>query len=380
MKLLSAAACVRTCPTREKCGAREDTRAAAKARGFVLFFLVLLGICSALAATHISAGDVSGAWTLSGSPYIIDGSVTVPKDQTLTIEPKVVVQFAGHYQFIVRGKLQTGDSDFKVHDKEMRVLFTTDLAKNPAGWGGLRFDNAHGECRLLDCDIEHAHATDEGTAAMGGAIYCENTNLAITNCSLHDNAASGAGGAMACVNSAPKLANVSISQNSSGGAGGGIYAAGGDVNLANVTVTENTGGGIAMTGGQLRLANCSLSENKGAEQGGGLKAGGCAVSIANATISKNEKGGVYLEGGTLSLANCSIHRNTGLDRGAGLFIKKAEVNLANTSVSDNAAGAVCALDNSEITLTNCSLETTAGRALDTDSTTTVTKINCRIKE
>jgi predicted outer membrane repeat protein len=342
----------------------------------IAFCLLLVGICIVFAATSIPAGDVSGAWTLGGSPYLIGGNVTVPKDQALAIEPKVVVQFTGHYQFIVHGKLQTGDPKSEEHPEELRVHFTSDLAQNPAGWGGLRFENAHDACHLLDCDIENARATGEGTAAMGGAIYCETTNLAIVNCSLHDNSAAAAGGAIACVNSAPKLANVTISKNTSGGAGGGFYATGGDVKLANVTITENTGGGVAMTSGQLEIANCSIAQNKGC----GFAATGCAVKIANATIAKNEKGGLSLEGGSLSLANCTIHRNAGVVRGAGLFIQKANVNLANTSVSDNTTGAVCALDNSEITLTNCSLEAAAGKALDVDSTTTVTKINCRIKE
>ena len=37
------------------------------------------------AQTDIPGGAVSGVWTREGSPYHINGSVTVPNDSTLTI-------------------------------------------------------------------------------------------------------------------------------------------------------------------------------------------------------------------------------------------------------------------------------------------------------
>ena len=42
-----------------------------------------------LASTTIPGGAVSGTWTLSGSPYLIDGDITVLAGQTLTIEPGI---------------------------------------------------------------------------------------------------------------------------------------------------------------------------------------------------------------------------------------------------------------------------------------------------
>lgn len=57
--------------------------------------LLLLGATSASAQTTVY-GNVSGTWTLAGSPYRIAADTTVPAGQVLTIEPGVVVElFAG---------------------------------------------------------------------------------------------------------------------------------------------------------------------------------------------------------------------------------------------------------------------------------------------
>lgn len=48
-----------------------------------MILFVAAGLC--FADTHIPAGNVSGIWTASGSPYYIDGEVHVPTDSMLII-------------------------------------------------------------------------------------------------------------------------------------------------------------------------------------------------------------------------------------------------------------------------------------------------------
>ena len=60
---------------------------------------------SVYASTSISGGNVSGTWTLSGSPYYINGDISVPNGNTLTIEAGVEVYFTNLYKFEVLGRV-----------------------------------------------------------------------------------------------------------------------------------------------------------------------------------------------------------------------------------------------------------------------------------
>jgi hypothetical protein len=54
--------------------------------------------------TPVPAGTISGEeWTAAGSPYCIDGDVTV---NSLAIKPGVRVEFSGDYLFTVEGVLE----------------------------------------------------------------------------------------------------------------------------------------------------------------------------------------------------------------------------------------------------------------------------------
>lgn len=46
------------------------------------------------AATPVT-GNQTGLWALAGSPYRVSGDVVVPAGQVLTVDPGVVVEFAG---------------------------------------------------------------------------------------------------------------------------------------------------------------------------------------------------------------------------------------------------------------------------------------------
>ncbi len=71
-----------------------------------LFIWLLVIISFEVHATNISGGNVSGIWTQAGSPYYINGSITVPAASTLEIQPGVKIIFNNTYDFIVDGKIK----------------------------------------------------------------------------------------------------------------------------------------------------------------------------------------------------------------------------------------------------------------------------------
>ncbi len=92
---------------------------------FVRFLrLIACGLFLALLLSHqvlatTVSGLQSGTWSLTNSPYQIQGDITVPAGQVLTIEAGVVVQFAGFYRITVLGTLLV------IGQPSNRIVFTT---------------------------------------------------------------------------------------------------------------------------------------------------------------------------------------------------------------------------------------------------------------
>ena len=105
--------------------------------GFVLLALVvvsMLGSGHARADTVVS-GPVSGTWDMAGSPYWVEGDITVNESDTLVIEPGVEVRFNGSYSLNVQGTLRA------VGNESDKVLFTSNSSTpSTSDWNGIRID------------------------------------------------------------------------------------------------------------------------------------------------------------------------------------------------------------------------------------------------
>ncbi|MEZ5145747.1 MAG: hypothetical protein R2759_01345 [Bacteroidales bacterium] len=55
---------------------------------YLFFFYLYLFPNFSYTQTVIPEGEISGIWTIDGSPYQIEGNVSVPTDSTLVIEPE----------------------------------------------------------------------------------------------------------------------------------------------------------------------------------------------------------------------------------------------------------------------------------------------------
>src|SRR5512146_3444231 len=93
------------------------------------------------AATTVAGGTLGGdeTWTVTGSPYTVTGSLTVPAGCTLTIEPGVEVYLASGVNLTVAngGRLLAEGTETQ------GIRFTRSPGTN-ASWGGLTINGAGG--------------------------------------------------------------------------------------------------------------------------------------------------------------------------------------------------------------------------------------------
>jgi len=280
--------------------------------------------------THIPAGNVNGVWTIDGSPYIIDGEISIQQGDELTIEPGIQVIFSGHYKFNIYGRIlaegtQSDTIVFTVSDTTGFSYFYS-----PAGsWHGLRFydtnSNGQDSSKVIYCKLEYGKATTGGSAGIyGGAIKCDNSsNVLIKHCLLTNNTANSGGGICCFPNSSPRLENVILKENIAY-YGGGMYCRdNSNPTLNNLIISENTassgGGGIYCEfNANPYLDNVITIENTAGNGGGMYIRFDSSPILENVTISENTTdnygGGIYCSYNSFPIFNsinrCNIFLNS----------------------------------------------------------------------
>ena len=117
--------------------------------GLLLLLTALALLGAAEAGTSVPAGTLAGGatWTFTGSPYTLDGKITVPDGATLRIEPGVEVRAPGGASIEVYGSLVVvGAPSSRV---ELRPAPLATL------WGGIKVLGS-GAARIENATIEDA--------------------------------------------------------------------------------------------------------------------------------------------------------------------------------------------------------------------------------
>lgn len=316
-------------------------------KNFLVVFSVVAVAIAAWAETPVS-GTVAGKWTKEGSPYRVTGDLTVARGSTLRIEPGVDVVFDGPYTLTVEGKLVAGQKKrhlsirFEIgskKDPERTVKFTTDLDKNPAGWGGIKFVRAGDENEILNGAIEHVRSTGDG-----GGIRCDDSEVALVNCTLSDCAAEGTGGGIAVIEGGMAFTNGTIENCRAGAAGGAIYGDHAEIALTNCSISHNTGS----AGGAVFLTRSEF------------------VST-NDTYENNSIGGVSL----LDKSE-GVFTNSTLS-GGGIVCRESELVITNGTIESGTDAALSCLEHSSVVITNATLK--GGKGLDKDESSEVVATN-----
>lgn len=201
----------------------------------LLFTTMLLLIMSSatLRADNISVtGSVSGTW--NSDTVHVQGFIYTPAGQTLTIEPGTRVIFADNYTFDIQGiLLAQGSATDTIF---FTVADTTGFASSTSkagGWGGIRFatkGKTADTSRISYCHFSYGKAmSEEPQQQKGGAINLVNvSNITIDNSMFYHNSSQGHGGAIYMENSQGFIRNCTFTQNIAGtssekmGYGGGL--------------------------------------------------------------------------------------------------------------------------------------------------------------
>jgi predicted outer membrane repeat protein len=109
------------------------------------------------------------------------------------------------------------------------------------------------------------------------------------------NGSASMGGGVFCDNSSPTITNVTVSGNTATD-GGGIYSASSSPTITSTEVTDNEGGwgggfcilfGSALTGGNPTISNTIVARNHGNYHGGGFYIDETNVSLTSVSITEN---------------------------------------------------------------------------------------------
>jgi hypothetical protein len=330
---------------------------------------VLLMICfiqELNAQTIIPGGYVSGNWTASASPYLIQDDILIHPDSTLIIEAGTSVLFFSKKMLEIQGQLiVSGTTDEPVH---------FDGDQDTTTWYGIFFnttDTSITDSSILQhgfishCNSHPAITIDQSSRLRisgftmqfnevfrGGGISCINSGPVLENLLVYLNQALDGGG-ISLENSDAVFKNCIISQNAAGGAGGGIVIFGGSnavfencVFIGNISL--GSGGGIYINDSDPVFRNCNISGNEGAIGASTLySGGGVSVKLSSNPVFENcifENNMSHREGGGIAsfseneIINCLFKENYAAVKGGGAFLSSGNLivsHLTNCTFADN---------------------------------------------
>lgn len=316
----------------------------------ILVVILATGIASN-AQTSIPGGSVSGTWTLSGSPYNVQGSIMIPNASTLIIEPGVTVNFESNYQLQVNGSLQA------VGTETDSIIFTG--ANTTLGWQGIRFPNTsttNDSSRFKYCRLQYGYATGSSSLANGGAFcFTKFSNAIISNCLIKNCSANYSGGGICCDDSSNIIIsnnNILYNRSDLNGTGGGVYDYG--------------GAGIFCRNSSPLITGNTIAYNKGYAMGSGIFCWKSNPIISNNIIINNDYwvvcrgGGIACLGSSPIIINNTISNNSAIDGGGLYFVYNSNPIVSNNTITNNvviptnsnAHGGAMLLDTSSPIFTN----------------------------
>lgn len=249
-------------------------------------FITLLSVFAVnmlAAQTNVSAGLVYGTWKKSGSPYKINGQISVPKDSTLRIEAGVKVEFQGAYMLHVYGSIQALG---KVGDS---VWFTP--VNKTTGWQGI---HVHGITNPKDSVIfeyfkmEYVNFRNL-TLKSHGSIMFDSCKMVRLSSGVFFKNSSNVGGAVRANNSSILMNQILFLENRAEDFGTTSTAAGGSA--IYIVSSTFTGNGLSFIKNICTLPNNKLNDSLNAYSKGTFYVSVSDLKLENSHFKFNRASG-----------------------------------------------------------------------------------------
>lgn len=302
----------------------------------------------ASADTIIPGGNVSGTWTTAGSPYLVQGDITIHADSTLIIEQGVDVSFTGYYKLSANGPLEAvGTEADSIH------FFP---ATTTSCWNGICINGSSSDTtRLVYCSIRNC--TSPVSCIFSSPIISHSTIAYGESAAIY-----------VFLQGSPAISHCNLLYNHCGVS----WHSPDDGTISDCIISHNSnGGGICLEEyAELEIINCIISDNTNSDDGGGIRSIFGTLTLDNCTISANASshgggGGISCTSGTVTLTNCTVHGNACTDQqlglgGGGICLSYSGATISYCSIYDNYSvdrgGGITVAHNSHLTLGHCTID------------------------
>ena len=221
-----------------------------------------------------------------------------------------------------------------------------------------------------------------------GALYSSNGNINVSNCIFTDNSICGdvyvKGGAIALFDGNSSLVNCTFTSNtanSGNSLGGALYCGNGNVSITDSRFDKNSavfGAAFALENSNVTIINSKFLNNSAGHNAGALYLDACNCEVVSSDFSNNHAnygGAICLYSSDMSVATSSFTNNTALSGGA-IYSAWGNSIVIGSNFTDNAAeqngGALYSCDAIDSTFENNFAET-AGAIYGENNNAT----NCR---
>ena len=280
-----------------------------------VIILMLVVYFTAQGQTNATGVYSNTTWSLSGSPYIITGTVTVFPGVTLTIQPGVTVSFSTNAQLEIRqaALIALGTSSDS-------ITFTSNGASTTGSWNEINLNGGTMTPKFNYCVFKYA------TSAIADNRGGSGDTIIIKNSSFYHNSTGifGQGTSYGIIDSSnfryntyamstivnTTINNCDISHNSTGILGSKSFS----LNYCSINYNQTAINSLR----GCSINNCTIASNQsGIITGSSISNEG--LTVKNSTISSNALVGIHISNRGDSVFNCTIINN-----GIGIYDDNAD--------------------------------------------------------